>query len=176
MSIVCLGEAIFTRSFGYLEALPSYMWMGEGVTPRIRPIHMYVFHAHWVLPSPSTKINKWAGLEVVVKCFFEAYILILFVFEGVLMVLSGAAEFSKLYNKDIVERESDDRELPLLIKQLSNMGADKKEFPFCVPYSVKARALIFAYLNHTPLPSDALQSGSVFCHYHINVRLQCIME
>lgn len=54
-----------------------------------------------------------------------------------LMVLTGAFEFWKQYNKEIVERESDDITLPKLIKDFPNLGENKKERPLSSPYALK---------------------------------------
>ncbi|VDK46165.1 unnamed protein product [Cylicostephanus goldi] len=90
-----------------------------------------------------------------------------------LMLLGGSFEFWKQYNKDIVERETDDVELTryiqcvsLLIdykvccrrmKSLPNLGENKKERPLSLPYSLKARILIHSYLTRIPLDNDGLE-------------------
>lgn len=78
------------------------------------------------------------------------------------MVLGGSFEFWKQYNKEIVERESDDIELPPLLKQVKNLGENKKERPLCLPYSVKARYFIHAHLSRIPIDSFHLKSGNIF--------------
>lgn len=77
------------------------------------------------------------------------------------MVLGGSFEFWKQYNKEIVERESDDIELPPLIKQFKNLSENKKERPLCLPYSLKARFFIHAYLSRFPLCSVNLRNGNI---------------
>lgn len=84
------------------------------------------------------------------------------VFAGILMVLGGSFEFWKQYNKEIVERESDDVELPPLIKQFKNLSENKKERPLCLPYSLKARFFIHAHLSRFQLSSLNLQNGTIF--------------
>lgn len=73
-------------------------------------------------------------------------------------VLSGSFEFSKQYNKEIIERESDDFEVPRLMKSLTGVTDKGKEQPLSQPYALKARVLLHAYLSRLPLESagDAL--------------------
>lgn len=73
-------------------------------------------------------------------------------------VLSGSFEFSKQYNKEIIERESDDIEVPRLMKSLTGVTDKGKEQPLSQPYALKARVLLHAYLSRLPLESagDAL--------------------
>lgn len=81
------------------------------------------------------------------------------------MVLGGSFEFWKQYNKEIVERESDNVELPPLIKQFKNLGENKKEQPLCLPYSLKARVLIHAHLSRFPLTSPNLLNGQKYSFF-----------
>ena len=60
--------------------------------------------------------------------------------------------------QDVVERPSDDREVPMLIKELANLGEKNKERPLCYPYSVKARAIIHGHLTRIRLPPDTLEA------------------
>ncbi|KRZ10246.1 Translocation protein SEC63 -like protein [Trichinella zimbabwensis] len=80
--------------------------------------------------------------------------------KSLLTILSGSYEFFKVCNSEIIERPSDDVEVPNLIKLLPNLGETKKERPFCFPYSVKARALIYAQLKRIPLPPKTLRQVS----------------
>ncbi|VDP35033.1 unnamed protein product [Heligmosomoides polygyrus] len=68
---------------------------------------------------------------------------------GMLMLLGGAFEFWKQYNKEIIERETDD--------SLPNLGENKKERPLSLPYSLKARILIHSYLTRIPLDNEGLE-------------------
>lgn len=74
------------------------------------------------------------------------------------MVLSASLEFDKSSNKEVVLRPSDDIEVPNLIKQLPMDFKEKikQRPPFCYPYCVKARALIYAHLSRLPLPEKTL--------------------
>lgn len=72
------------------------------------------------------------------------------------MVLSASFEFEKNHNKEVVERPSDDFEIPQLMKDLPYLNEKTKERPFCYPYCVKARALIHAHLGRLEL-SETLE-------------------
>lgn len=74
-------------------------------------------------------------------------------------VLSGSFEFSKQYNKEIQERETDDYEVPRLMKQIAGVNDKGKEQPLSQPYALKSRVLLHAYLSRLPLESqnDALE-------------------
>ncbi|KAK5986397.1 DNaJ domain (Prokaryotic heat shock protein) [Trichostrongylus colubriformis] len=74
-----------------------------------------------------------------------------------LMLLGGAFEFWKQYNKEVIERETDDVELTRRMKSLPNLGENKKERPLSLPYSLKARILIHSYLNRIPLDNEGLE-------------------
>ncbi|KAJ1359040.1 hypothetical protein KIN20_017653 [Parelaphostrongylus tenuis] len=74
-----------------------------------------------------------------------------------LMLLGGAFEFWKQYNKEIIERESDDVELTRRMKSLPNLGENKKERPLSLPYSLKARILIHSHLSRIPLDNEGLE-------------------
>merc|ERR1712168_1573773 len=51
------------------------------------------------------------------------------VFKRALMVLAASLEFEKGHNPEIVERQSDNLELPKLVKLLPNLGEKNKERP-----------------------------------------------
>ncbi|PAV91335.1 hypothetical protein WR25_21915 isoform D [Diploscapter pachys] len=74
-----------------------------------------------------------------------------------LIILSGALEFFKHYNNDIIERETDDLDLPRLMKSLPKVTTKSLQHPLSMPYAVKARILIHAYLNRMPLESAGLE-------------------
>ncbi|KFD53959.1 hypothetical protein M513_05226 [Trichuris suis] len=71
-----------------------------------------------------------------------------------IMILAGSFEFCRSCNSEIVERPSDDVEVPNVRKFLFSC----KERPLCYPYSIKARALLHAHFNRLPLPVDTLQN------------------
>jgi translocation protein SEC63 len=74
----------------------------------------------------------------------------------VLMVLAASLEFERGHNSEVVERPTDNNEIPQLMKGLHNLGLNNKEKPLCFGYSVKARALLFAHLSRIALPLNTL--------------------
>uniref|UniRef100_A0A915IYQ5 J domain-containing protein n=1 Tax=Romanomermis culicivorax TaxID=13658 RepID=A0A915IYQ5_ROMCU len=94
----------------------------------------------------------------------------------VITILSGAYEFWKMFNKEIIERPSDDIEVPMLIKQFPSINENKREGPFFIPYSVKARVLLYAHLSRKPLPADTLNTDLQYilkkCSYLVQELIQ----
>jgi len=81
----------------------------------------------------------------------------------VIMILSASLEFEKKYNSEIVERSSDEYEMPQLIKQLYNFAEKtQKEPPLSYNYSIKARALIHAHLSRLVLKADTLDIDRMY--------------
>uniref|UniRef100_A0A1I8A4C1 J domain-containing protein n=1 Tax=Steinernema glaseri TaxID=37863 RepID=A0A1I8A4C1_9BILA len=83
-------------------------------------------------------------------------------FNRMMMVLGGSFEFWKYYNKEIVERETDDVEVPRVMRELKNLGEGKKEPPLSNPYSLKARTLLHAHLSRLPLDSENLENDQLY--------------
>ncbi|KAK3097244.1 hypothetical protein FSP39_007997 [Pinctada imbricata] len=79
------------------------------------------------------------------------------ILKRVIMVLAGSFEFDKFHNAEIIERPSDNEEVPQLIKRLPNLDEKNKEKPLCYPYSVKARALLHAHFQRLDLPPNTLE-------------------
>ncbi|XP_030850801.1 translocation protein SEC63 homolog [Strongylocentrotus purpuratus] len=80
-----------------------------------------------------------------------------------LMILSGSFEFEKSHNSQVVNRPSDNEELPPLVREFSNdIGLKNKERPFCYPYSVKVRTLIYAHLARADLPPKTLDVDRLY--------------
>ncbi|XP_076062553.1 translocation protein Sec63 isoform X2 [Oratosquilla oratoria] len=77
------------------------------------------------------------------------------VFKRALMILAASLEFEKGHNPEIIERPTDNVDIPLLIKQLPNLGEKNKERPLCFAYSIKARALLHAHLSRMMRPGTA---------------------
>ncbi|KAK3758267.1 hypothetical protein RRG08_036537 [Elysia crispata] len=73
------------------------------------------------------------------------------------MILGASCEFDRMHNAEIIERPTDNEELPLLIKQLQNVQEKNRERPLCFAYSVKARALMLAHFQRIPLNPDTLE-------------------
>lgn len=97
-----------------------------------------------------------------------------------LMILASSLEFEKGHNHEIVERHTDNVEIPQLVKYLPNLGINNKEKPLCFSYSVKARALIFAHLSRIPLNKQTLHQDRLYvikkCPYLIHEMVQCISQ
>lgn len=74
----------------------------------------------------------------------------------VLMILAASMEFERNHNSEIVERPSDNEEIPQLMRDLPQLSEKSKEKPLCYPYSVKARALLHAHLSRLELPPKSL--------------------
>lgn len=104
----------------------------------------------------------------------------------VIMILAASLEFDKRHNSQIIERPSDNDEVPSvscdiqsnklvfisfgnrkldifpyllflqLIRQLPNLNEKCKEVPLCRMYSVKARAILHAHLGRIELNPDTL--------------------
>lgn len=74
-----------------------------------------------------------------------------------LMILAASCEFDKRHNSEIIERITDNEEVPMLLRELPNLGEKNKEQPLCRPYSIKARALLHAHLSRMRLPQETLE-------------------
>ncbi len=98
----------------------------------------------------------------------------------VLMVLAASLEFERGHNKEVVERPTDNQEIPQLMKSIPNLGINNKEKPLCFGYSVKARALLFAHLSRIALPLNTLHQDRLYivkkCPYLIHEMVTCISQ
>ena len=98
----------------------------------------------------------------------------------VLMVLGASLEFERGHNSEIMERPTDNAEIPQLMKSLPNLGINNKEKPLCFGYSVKARALLFAHLSRIPLPKHSLHQDRLYiikkCPYLIHEMVSCLSQ
>lgn len=98
----------------------------------------------------------------------------------VIMILAASLEFDKRHNSQVVERVTDNGEVPALIKQLPNLNEKCKELPLCRMYSIKARALIHAHLTRLPLNMDTLEKDRQFivkkCPYLIQEMVACVNQ
>merc|ERR1719412_1592077 len=98
----------------------------------------------------------------------------------VLMVLAASLEFERGHNSEVVERPTDNAEIPQLMKSLPNLGINNKEKPLCFGYSVKARALLFAHLSRIALPQKTLHQDRLFvikkCPFLIHEMVTCISQ
>lgn len=97
-----------------------------------------------------------------------------------LMILAASYEFCKGANQEIIERQSDNDEVPSLIKKLPNLGEKNKETPLCHLYSIKARAIIHAHLSRIPLNPDTLEKDRQYiikkCPYLIQEMIMCVNQ
>ncbi|XP_037933233.1 translocation protein SEC63 homolog [Teleopsis dalmanni] len=97
-----------------------------------------------------------------------------------LMVLAASLEFDKRHNSEVVERQSDNDEVPALIRQLPNLNEKCKEHPLCRMYSIKARALLHAHLSRIALNSDTLEKDRQFivkkCPYLVQEMISCVHQ
>ncbi|KXJ14394.1 Translocation protein SEC63-like [Exaiptasia diaphana] len=79
----------------------------------------------------------------------------------ILMILAGSLEFEKGHNNEVQERETDNIDIPTLMRDLPNLGDKNKEPPLCYPYSIKARALVHAHLSRMELNQNMKQDLSL---------------
>ncbi|KAG5883839.1 hypothetical protein JTB14_033760 [Gonioctena quinquepunctata] len=98
----------------------------------------------------------------------------------VIMILAASLEFDKKRNSEVTERQSDNEEVPQLIKKLPNLGEKNKERPLCYLYSIKARAIIHAHLSRIPLNPNSLEQDRRYivakCPYLINEQVNCVNQ
>lgn len=98
----------------------------------------------------------------------------------VIMILAASLEFDKRHNSQVIERQSDNEEVPTLIKQLPNLNEKCKELPLCRLYSIKARALLHAHHTRIPLNPDTLEKDRQFivkkCPYLIQEMVACVNQ
>merc|ERR1711988_394292 len=84
------------------------------------------------------------------------------ILKRVLMVLAASLEFERGHNSEVVERPTDNEEIPHLMKYFSNLGVNNKEKPLCFGYSVKARTPLHAHLTRIALPPNTLHQDRLY--------------
>ncbi|XP_063220151.1 translocation protein SEC63 homolog [Bacillus rossius redtenbacheri] len=98
----------------------------------------------------------------------------------VIMILAASREFEKRHNSEVVERPTDNVEVPQLIKQIPNLNEKNREPPLCHLYSIKARALIHAHLGRIPLQADTLDKDRQYivkkCPYLVQEMVNCVSQ
>lgn len=98
----------------------------------------------------------------------------------VLMIVAASPEFEKSHNSEIIERPSDNIEVPQLIRQIPNLGEKNKEKPLCYGYSIKARALLYAHLSRQKLPANTLEVDKNYvvkkCPLLLQEFVQCVAQ
>ncbi|XP_058053619.1 translocation protein SEC63 homolog isoform X2 [Anopheles bellator] len=96
----------------------------------------------------------------------------------VIMILAASFEFDKRQNNQVIERQSDNDEVPALIRQLPNLNEKCKELPFSRLYSLKARAILHAHLSRIPLKANTLEIDRQLivrkCPYLIQEMVSCV--
>merc|ERR1719461_176806 len=102
------------------------------------------------------------------------------ILKRVLMVLAASLEFERGHNSEVVERPTDNEEIPHLMKYFSNLGVNNKEKPLCFGYSVKARTLLHAHLTRIALPPNTLHQDRLYiikkCPFLIQEMVTCISQ
>ncbi|XP_066991282.1 translocation protein SEC63 homolog [Anabrus simplex] len=98
----------------------------------------------------------------------------------VIMILAASLEFEKKHNNEIVERPTDNEEVPHLFKQIPNLNEKNRERPLCYPYSIKARALLHAHLSRIALNPETLDKDRQYivkkCPYLIQEMVNCVSQ
>lgn len=98
----------------------------------------------------------------------------------ILKVLSGSLEFNKEHNSEIQIHPSDNKEIPRLLKEIPQIVIDNRDPPLNFPYSIKARALLYAHFLRIPLPQKTLEMDKKYilskCLYLIQEFIQCAAQ
>lgn len=102
------------------------------------------------------------------------------IFKRVIMILAASLEFCKTHNPEVIERPSDNEELPRLISYLPKLNLKKEEKLIGAPYSVKARAIIHAHLSRLKLPQSTLEVDRCMitskCTHLLQEFVQCVSQ
>lgn len=102
------------------------------------------------------------------------------VLKRVIMILAASLEFAKTHNPEVVERPTDNIEVPRLIRDLPKLGEKNKEKPLCYSYSIKTRAILHAHLSRMKLPATTLEFDRCFivrkCTYLLQEFVQCVAQ
>lgn len=102
------------------------------------------------------------------------------VLKRVLMILAASLEFAKSHNAEIIERPTDNQEVPHLIRELPKLGEKNKERPLCFSYSIKSRAIIHAHISRMKLPMQTLELDRCLiirkCPYLLQEFVQCVAQ
>lgn len=113
-----------------------------------------------LMRSSQLNIKSQSLLSIWIKlkrfCFSSSSFLS---FAEAIMILGSSREFERYSNPEIEERPSDNVEVPQLIKELPDLPDKVRERPYSDPYSLKARALIYAHLSRIDLPPQTLLKG-----------------
>lgn len=98
----------------------------------------------------------------------------------VIMILAASLEFDRRHNSQVIERQSDNEEVPQLFRLLPNLNEKCKELPLCRTYSVKTRSILHAHLGRIPLNPETLEKDRQFivkkCPYLIQEMVSCVNQ
>ena len=127
---------------------------------------------------------KYGGDEVLLDTTQLYYYLIHktphMMLKRIIMIIAASPEFEKSHNSEVVERPSDNFEVPALIREIPNLNEKNKERPLCFGYSIKARALIYAHLSRMKLPANSLEIDKAYivkkCPTLIQEFVQCVAQ
>ncbi|XP_045471266.1 translocation protein SEC63 homolog [Harmonia axyridis] len=102
------------------------------------------------------------------------------ILKRVIMILAASFEFDKRHNSEVVERPTDNEEIPQLFKKLPHLQEKNKEPPMCRLYSVKARTIIHAHLTRIPLNPLTLEQDRRYiiakCPYLLLEQVNCVNQ
>lgn len=142
-------------------ALPK--WIVDGKNSYI-VLGIYVLIFMFIMPilvgTWWYKSIKYTGDKVLIMTS-QMYAALIFhtpqiIIKRAIMILGSSFEYEKGSNPEIIERPSDNTEMPWLMKQLPDLQEKIRELPYSSPYSLKARSLIHAHLLRIDLPADTL--------------------
>lgn len=142
-------------------ALPK--WIVDGKNSYI-VLGMYVLVFMIIMPTCVGmwwyKSIKYTGDQVLMKttqlyihCLMKTPQVIL---KRAIMILGTSFEYEKSSNSEIIERPSDNIQVPSLLRELPDVQEKIKEVPYSFPFGIKARTLIHAHLLRMDLPADTL--------------------
>lgn len=168
-------------SFGI--ALPSWIVEKEN---SMFVLFIYILMLMIVLPVAVrmwwNNSSKYGGIKVLVDTTQLYYYFInktsQMMMRKVVAVVAGSFEFDKGHNPEVMVRSSDNFEVNQLIKEVGKQLIESiKEQPLSHPYSVKARALLYAHLYRISLPVGTLEMDKNYilskCPYLIQEFVQC---
>jgi translocation protein SEC63 len=98
----------------------------------------------------------------------------------VIMILSASLEFAKTHNPEVIERPTDNQEIPRLMRDLNLMGEKNTEPPLNFSYSIKTKAILHAHLSRIKLPPNTLEIDRRLivqkCPYLLQEFVHCIAQ
>ncbi|XP_053677368.1 translocation protein SEC63 homolog isoform X1 [Anopheles nili] len=96
----------------------------------------------------------------------------------VIMILSASLEFHRRHNSQVVERPSDNVEVPALMREMPYVNEKCKELPFSHSYSLKSRTILHAHLSRMMLNPNTLELDRQLivrkCPYLIQEMVSCV--